>query len=271
MSAKKKRDKGREDAPEAARERERGEEREDGEDTDQESEEYYSEDDDEEEYGREGEGDEEYPRRTGHTSEWSGSSPAKDSELVDDFLRGSEQAFNRLVNKYQNKVHNLCFRIMGDRHEAQDMAQEVFMTMHKSLRYFRGDSLLSTWVYRITVNHCKNRIKFLGRRRYYRSVSIDQPLELDEGEAYFEPEDSSPTPEDIMESRQLQELVQKAISTLDPDHRLAVVLRDIEHLSYEEIAEALNIKVGTVKSRIHRARAELKDKLERIIKEEQTP
>jgi len=196
----------------------------------------------------------------------SGAGPP-DSELIERFLEGDEGAFNRLVLKYQTKVYNLCYRVMGDPHEAQDMAQEVFMTAHKSLKDFRGESLFSTWIYRVTVNHCKNRIKFLARRRYYHSTSMDQPIEADEGDIYFEPEDEAPSPEAEMASQQVQHMVQEAINSLDPDHRMAVILRDIQELSYEEIAETLDIRVGTVKSRIHRARNELKKKLQNRMKQ----
>jgi RNA polymerase sigma-70 factor (ECF subfamily) len=200
------------------------------------------------------------------SSEWSGRSGKDDFELIELFLNGDEEAFTSLAVKYQHKIYNLCCRIMGDRDEAQDMAQEVFITVHKSLKSFRGESLFSTWIFRVTVNHCKNRIKYLGRRRYYQTLSIDQPQELADGEVYFEPEDECPDPEEIMASREIQSLVQDAINTLDPDHRIVIVLRDIQDLSYEEIAEIVGIKVGTVKSRIHRARNDLKNKLQGRIK-----
>ncbi|MFO8056320.1 MAG: sigma-70 family RNA polymerase sigma factor [bacterium] len=198
--------------------------------------------------------------------EWASTSGEEDRELIDRFLKGEDQAFNRLVLKYQNKAFNLCYRFLGDPDEAEDMAQEVFMTVHKSLPKFRGDSLFSTWLFRITVNHCKNRIKFLGRRRYYQSVSMDQPQETEDGDLYHEVEDESPDPESALDSRETQDLVQEAISRLEPEHRLVIVLRDIEDVPYEEIAEMLGIKVGTVKSRIHRGRSELKSLLEKKVK-----
>lgn len=195
--------------------------------------------------------------------EWPSSPGAEDLESIERFLQGDKEPFNRLVLKYQNRVFNLCYRFLGDPDEAEDMAQEVFMTVHKSLKKFRGDSLFSTWLFRITVNHCKNRLKFLGRRRYYQSVSMDQPQETEEGDLYHEVEDESPDPESTLSSQETQQLVQDAISKLDPEHRLVIVLRDIEDMSYEEIADMLDIKVGTVKSRIHRGRSELKTLLDR--------
>lgn len=196
-------------------------------------------------------------------SEWSSGSGQEDMELIDRFLqRHDDQAFIQLVRRYQHKVHNLCYRLLGDTHEAQDMSQEIFLTLHKSLKNFRGDSLFSTWVFRIATNHCKNRIKYLGRRKYYQSTSLDQPREAEDGDIFHEVEDEEPNAESQLSSDEIQAAVQEAISSLDEDHRLVIVLRDIEDLSYEEIAEIVGIKVGTVKSRIHRARIELKKKLE---------
>ena len=192
-------------------------------------------------------------------------SGAEDLLWIDRFLEGDDEAFTQLVMKYQHKVNNLCVRVLGDRDEAKDMAQEVFITVHKSLKNFRGDSLFSTWIFRVTINHCKNRIKFLGRRAYYRSVSMDKPKELDDGSLMQEFESGDPDPETLSLSNETQRLVQEAISQLDEDHRTAIVLRDIQDLSYEEIADVLEIKVGTVKSRIHRARSELKIILEDMI------
>jgi RNA polymerase sigma-70 factor (ECF subfamily) len=189
-----------------------------------------------------------------------------DTELIGRFLKGNRESFNRLVLKYQHKVFNLCYRMVGDRQEAEDLAQEIFITIHKSLGNFRGDSLFSTWLFRISVNHCKNRIKYLGRRKYYHSLSLDQPQETEDGDLHHDVEDEGPGPETAMASSEIQALVQEAISALDPDHRIVIVMRDIEDKSYEEIADHLNIKVGTVKSRIHRARAELKVILEGKVK-----
>lgn len=195
-------------------------------------------------------------------SEWSGGSGKEDMEIIGRFLAGDDQAFIKLVLRYQNRVHNLCYRLLGDTHEAQDMAQEIFLTVHRSLKNFRGDSLFSTWIFRIATNHCKNRIKYLGRRKYYQSSSLDQPREAEDGDIFSEVEDENPDPESCLGSDEIQKVVQEAIATLDEEHRMVIVLRDIQDQSYEEIAEVLGLKVGTVKSRIHRARNELKRKLE---------
>jgi len=186
-----------------------------------------------------------------------------DVELIREFLKGNQSSFNRLVLKYQNKIFNLCYRMLGDQAEAEDVAQDVFVTLFRSVKTFRGDSLFSTWVFRITVNHCKNRLKYLTRRNYFRTQSLDQPLPTEEGEVTPDVEDDGETPEEILVTSEIQDLIQRKIGELDEEHRTAIVLRDIQGLSYQEIADILHLKEGTVKSRIHRARLELKEKLER--------
>ncbi len=189
-----------------------------------------------------------------------------DYELVKRFLKGDEQAFNQLVLSYQNRVYGLCYRFLGNLDEAEEVAQEVFLTVYRSLRDFRGESRFSTWLYRVTVNHCKNRVKYLGRRGYFQSDSIEEPVDTGEGELQKQFVDDEPNPYELLARRELSELIEKKIMELDEDHRAVILLRDIEGLSYQEIAQVLGLKEGTVKSRIHRARAELKAKIEKELK-----
>lgn len=203
-------------------------------------------------------------------NKWKRRRPAKqkaidpDQELIGRFLAGDEGAFNRLVLSYQNRVYGLCYRMMGNLEEAEEVAQEVFITVYKSLGDFRGDSRFSTWLYRVTVNHCKNRIKYLGRRKYYQSQSFEEPVETAEGDTMTRQiADEHLDPLGNMEQREVQNIVQEKMSELDEEQRTVVFLRDIEGMSYQEIADILELREGTVKSRIHRARLELKDKLEK--------
>jgi len=126
-----------------------------------------------------------------------------------------------------------------------------------------GDSRFSTWLYRITVNHCKNRLKYLGRRGYFQSDSLDQGLETEEGEFSRQMESEDFSPLERLEQKEVERLVQGKIMELDEEQRAMILLRDLEGLSYQEISEILGLKEGTVKSRIHRARLELKDKLKK--------
>lgn len=187
-----------------------------------------------------------------------------DQELIGRFLAGDEGAFNRLVLSYQNRVYGLSYRMMGNLEEAEEVAQEVFITVYKSLRDFRGDSQFSTWIYRVTVNHCKNRIKYLGRRKYYSSQSLDEPVDGNDGEVMARQlPDEHLDALGRMEQKEVQNTVQEKMNELDEEQRTVLFLRDIEGMSYQEIADILDLREGTVKSRIHRARLELKDKLEK--------
>ncbi len=186
-----------------------------------------------------------------------------DQELIGRFLKGDEGAFNRLVLSYQNRVHGLSYRMMGNLEEAEEVAQEVFITVYKSLPDFRGDSRFSTWLYRVTINHCKNRIKYLGRRKYYQSDSFDGPVETEEGEMTKQIADDNLDPMDRLDQKETQALVQEKLNELDEEQKSVILLRDIEGMSYQEIAEILGLREGTVKSRIHRARLDLKEKLKK--------
>ena len=134
-----------------------------------------------------------------------------DAELVERFLDGDEQAFNQLVLNYQNRVYGLCYRFLGNLDEAEEVAQEVFLTVYRSLRDFRGESRFSTWLYRVTVNHCKNRVKYLGRRGYFQSDSIEEPVDTGEGELQKQFVDDEPNPYELLARRELSELIEKKI------------------------------------------------------------
>jgi RNA polymerase sigma-70 factor (ECF subfamily) len=180
-----------------------------------------------------------------------------------------ERAFSEVVRLYQHKVFNLVFRMLGDRAEAEDLAQDVFVTVFRSIEQFRGDAKFSTWLYRVAANHCKNRLKYLGRRHQKQTSSYETASE--EGrdlEGSSEPplHVKLGRPDEVLEGQETERLVQAAIATLDEEHRLLVVLRDIEDLSYEEIVVITGLPEGTVKSRLHRARLALKLKLERSMK-----
>jgi RNA polymerase sigma-70 factor, ECF subfamily len=193
----------------------------------------------------------------------------RESRLIDRLKMRDESAFRELVQKYQQRVYNLVYRMLGNRQEAEDLAQEVFVTVFKSIDSFRGDSQFSTWLYRVAVNHCKNRFKYLSRRMYQSSRVLD---EVTEHEAAGR--DGGPTmplqahlsqPDKLLEGMQLEEAIQREIASLDEDQRLLVILRDVQGLSYQEIASITQLAEGTVKSRLHRARMALKDRLQKFL------
>jgi RNA polymerase sigma-70 factor (ECF subfamily) len=170
-----------------------------------------------------------------------------------------ERAFRELVEVHRNTVFNLTFRMLGNRAEAEDVAQEVFITVFKTIDSFREEAKFSTWLYRVTVNHCKNRIKYLARRHDRDRDELDETSQA--------AGDGAPTqaraPDRALEGAQLELLMQDAINTLDDEHRVLVVLRDVEDLTIEEICEITGLPDGTVKSRLHRARLALRKKLQR--------
>jgi RNA polymerase sigma-70 factor (ECF subfamily) len=175
-----------------------------------------------------------------------------------------ERAFRELLEGYRDRVFNITYRMLGNRAEAEDVAQEVFITVFKTIDSFREESKFSTWLYRVAVNHCKNRIKYLARRHDRDRDELDENSAPANGSiANVSPR--TPQPDRALEGVQMEVILQKAIEGLDDDHRIVVVLRDVEDLSIEEICEITGLPDGTVKSRLHRARLALRKKLQRHV------
>lgn len=188
-----------------------------------------------------------------------------EEKLVARLKRRDEAAFNELIQLYQGRIYRLVFRMLGDRAEAEDLAQEVFITVFKSIDGFRGDSKLSTWLYRVATNHCKNRIKYLQRRARGKKKEFDEVAQHNALEsATMNPTSQIARPDEMLEAYQKEAILKAAIAQLDDDHRTLIVLRDIEHLTYEQIQEITGLAEGTVKSRLHRARHALRDKVRRM-------
>ncbi len=180
--------------------------------------------------------------------------------LIRRLCERDERAFREFVALYRDKVFGVTYRMLGNRQEAEDVAQEVFITIFKSIDRFRGDAKLSTWVYRITANHTKNRLRYLARREGGRQNQYDDEAANAGPEVAFVAKSTSP--DTALETAQLERRLQKAMESLDESQRILIVLRDIEDLSYDEIAQAVETPVGTVKSRLHRARAAMREYLE---------
>jgi RNA polymerase sigma-70 factor (ECF subfamily) len=167
-----------------------------------------------------------------------------------------------LVRKYQDRVLNLAIRFLHEREIAEETAQDVFVAVYKHIKEFQGNSKFSTWLFRIVANHCHNKAKYLRRRKHKQTESLDAPIETDDGDVQRQvPDEPGHSPEELSVRRDMNERIQEAISCLDEDHRVIVLLRDVEDMSYEEIGEILGLPEGTVKSRLHRARNELRERL----------
>lgn len=189
----------------------------------------------------------------------------KDEEraLCERVAAGDEVAFAKLVERYQDRIYGFCARMLSDRAEAEDIAQDVFLTLYKNAGEFRGESAFSTWLFRIAKNQTLNRIKYLERRG--RSARRADAEGADARIARLVDPDAARA-DDAIADRQQARLVQEAIGELAEEHRAVVVLRDLEDLSYEEISEITGLPLGTVKSRIHRARSALAKRLSRLFR-----
>lgn len=173
--------------------------------------------------------------------------------------------FDEVIERYYDKVLNLAFRLMGDREEAHDLTQEVFIRAYQAYDRFRGEAEVFTWLYRITVNLAKNRYKQLQQEREHRWEILEETDEEEEEVEPFEWEDTKLSPETLLEQKERAEAIQKAIDELPEDQRITLVLRDIEGLSYQEIARVQGCSIEAVKSRLFRARSTLRKKLKPIL------
>lgn len=181
-----------------------------------------------------------------------------DSVLVEKARRGDLSAFDELVRRYEKTVFNLAYRMVGDEQDAMDIVQEVFVKVYQSLSSFRGDSKLSTWLYRVCMNSCLD-FKRKNKRVF---VSIEEPVKVKDNEIAREVPDPSQGPEEQVESIMLGERVLKILDELDPIYKSVFVLSELQGRSYQEIADIMDVSLGTVKSRLHRARCLIKTMLD---------
>ena len=177
----------------------------------------------------------------------------EEDELVSQVRNGDKDAFEKLLLENQKKVYNLALRMVGNEEDAFDMSQEAFIKAYNSIAFFRGDSKFSVWLYRLTTNVCLDFLRSEGRKSHNSLSYIGEENE----EKELEIPDDRFSPETIAEKKELREAVNRGLKNLPKEYRAVLVLREIEGLSYEEIADTLSIEVGTVKSRIFRARKRL--------------
>lgn len=196
----------------------------------------------------------------------SGSAEQDEGKLVQEAIGGDKNAFEGLVDLYQDRVYNLSFRLTGRQDLAWDLSQEAFMKAFAAISGFKGEAGFYTWIYRIVLNLHINKEKSLAGRLDKKSYSMDNPGDEDRGALKDRlSSEANPDPSDEPMRREREAAVQAAIAALPPDYRQAVLLRDMEGLSYDEIAQMLSIPVGTVRSRLHRAREELKRRLQGVV------
>jgi len=182
-------------------------------------------------------------------------------QLVKAFLEDDKHAFDQLIRLREKMVFNLCFRFLGNYEDADDCAQEVFLKVYRSLRKFRFESNFTTWLYRVTVNTCKNRLNSLEYRLRFKKMRIINSKPTANAPKTVEIGDESYSPDSTLKRKEISQLIQEAINKLPTPQRMVVVLRDMEGRSYEEIVEITGFKLGTVKSKLSRARQELRETL----------
>ena len=185
----------------------------------------------------------------------------EDNELIASFTSGDREAFDALVLKYKDRVFNICYRFVTDYDEANDCAQEVFLKVYRSLKGFKFKSTFSTWLYSITINTCKNKVASAEYRMSKRSLRLDEPVKTEDDDVKIELKDPKPLQSDMLDRKNAAVRIEKAIDSLPGDQKAVVILRDIEGLSYEEISATTGFNLGTVKSKLSRAREALREKL----------
>ena len=183
-----------------------------------------------------------------------------DTGLVNAFLAGESRAFDALVERYQTRLLNFVYRIVGDRERAEDLVQEVFIRVYRHLARFDRSKKFSTWIYTIASNLGKNELRNRSRNPLVLFTSLTQGWEDEERPLEFE--DTSSRPDDLFRKRHVKEMVEESVARLPQHHREVFVLREIEGRSYEEIAEITHCNLGTVKSRLNRARSSFAELIE---------
>ena len=191
----------------------------------------------------------------------------KENELIRKAAKGDPNAFELLMLQYQTQVYNLCYRILGNPDDAADMTQETFLKAWRSLDGFHMESTLSTWLYRLANNSCLDLLRSKKRKPTISIVGEDENGE----ESIFDPMDPSPQPDEVLIQKEENLLLQKALLSLDEQQRAILTLRVINDMSYEDIGRVLQIKEGTVKSRLARARETLRKKVLQLRNKSQSP
>jgi len=191
---------------------------------------------------------------------------AEESLFVLRLKANEDAAYDELVRGYHASIFHVAYRMLGDAAEASDVVQEIFLKVFRNIGGFKGEAALKTWIFKIAFSEILNRLRSWKRRYRYATVSLDDnPSAKRNGHNSPYVADSKPTPEEVLESKEQETAIQQALSRLSSDHRSIIVLRDIEGFSYSEIADVFGISIGTVKSRIARARSDLKKSLMRYL------
>jgi RNA polymerase sigma-70 factor (ECF subfamily) len=188
---------------------------------------------------------------------------AEEALFVARLQANEDAAYDELVRTYSASLFHVAYRMLGEPAEASDAVQEIFLKVFRNIGGFKGEAALKTWVFRIALSELLNRLRWWRRRHRFATMSLDeQPNGTGIGHSVPSP---SPTPEQMLQSKEQETAIHQALGRLSKDHRSIIVLRDIEGFSYNEIADVLGVSIGTVKSRLARARSDLKKSLMRYL------
>ncbi len=179
----------------------------------------------------------------------------QETSLIEQSKAGDIESFEQLIVIHQKKVFNIAYRMLGNLEDANDVTQEALVKAYRGIKKFNGKSSFSTWLYSITNNAC---IDYIRKNRKTNLIYLDRKYEREDGIYEMQLDSEEDTPEELFEKKEVQNLVHESINKLNEDHRRVIILRDIEEFSYKEIAQIINCSEGTVKSRISRARNNLK-------------
>jgi RNA polymerase sigma-70 factor (ECF subfamily) len=190
---------------------------------------------------------------------------AEEANFVARLQANEDAAYDELVRTYSGSIFHVAYRMLGDSAEAADAVQEIFLKVFRNIAGFKGEAALKTWIFKIAFSEILNRLRWWKRRHRYATTSLDDQPNGNGVRAAHSVASPSPTPEQVLQSKEEEGAIQLALSRLSKDHRSIIVLRDIEGFSYTEIADVLGVSIGTVKSRLARARADLKKSLMRYL------
>ncbi|MBI5093314.1 MAG: sigma-70 family RNA polymerase sigma factor [Candidatus Hydrogenedentes bacterium] len=187
-----------------------------------------------------------------------------DVGLLDECRNGDPSAFDELVRRHKDRIYNVLYRFLGNREDALDVSQEVFVRAYRGVAGFRGGAQVYTWLYSIAANLARNRLRDSGRKGRNMSTSLEALETAAPGVAQLASADSADSPRAVAEQHETDALLQRCLDELPDHYRMTFVLRTVEDLSYEEIADVMGCPVGTVKSRLNQARALLRDRLREL-------
>src|SRR2546425_5499002 len=188
---------------------------------------------------------------------------AQEAQFVSRLQANEDAAYDELVRVYSATIYHVAYRMLGDGADASDVVQDIFLKVFRNIGGFKGEAALKTWIFKIAFSEILNRLRWWKRRHRFTTLSLDESANGDA--ASHSVRHAGPTPEEILQAKERENAIQQALWRLSGEHRSIIVLRDIEGFSYAEIAQVLGVSIGTVKSRLARARGDLKKSLMRYL------